>query len=220
MGIIKTYSEFINESVWNDIRRRGIGKQIRKEDELGDPGRIRYKTTVKVWDALKENGLDTYFDKPIYEEVLNHSGDDGIATSCLGPNPDDPDDTGGEFDRYYEQKIGVIYPKQKIEYNYYHIDGLGADIDGILINPGIKFPAHYSISDGKNDISIKFYNEEGDLCVMAYCISDDWWWWEHTINHSGEIKEDSFDSNFADLISTITVAVNPNTQYKREWFKI
>ena len=32
MGVIKTFSEFINESIWSDIQDRSSGETIRKED--------------------------------------------------------------------------------------------------------------------------------------------------------------------------------------------
>ena len=34
MGIIKTFSEFINESIWSDIQDRSMGKTVRKEDDI------------------------------------------------------------------------------------------------------------------------------------------------------------------------------------------
>ena len=33
MGVIKTFSEFINESIWSDMQDRSAGDKIRKEDE-------------------------------------------------------------------------------------------------------------------------------------------------------------------------------------------
>ena len=36
MGVIKTFSEFINESIWSDIQDRSMGKTVRKEDEIGN----------------------------------------------------------------------------------------------------------------------------------------------------------------------------------------
>ena len=32
MGVIKTFSEFINESIWSDIQDRSAGDTVRKED--------------------------------------------------------------------------------------------------------------------------------------------------------------------------------------------
>ena len=34
MGVIKTFSEFINESIWSDIQDRSSGDTVRKEDEF------------------------------------------------------------------------------------------------------------------------------------------------------------------------------------------
>ena len=39
MGIIKTFNEFINESIWSDIQDRSMGKTVRKEDEVATRGR-------------------------------------------------------------------------------------------------------------------------------------------------------------------------------------
>ena len=34
MGVIKTFSEFINESIWSDIQDRSSGDTVRKEDDI------------------------------------------------------------------------------------------------------------------------------------------------------------------------------------------
>ena len=34
MGVIKTFSEFINESIWSDMQDRSAGDVVRKEDEI------------------------------------------------------------------------------------------------------------------------------------------------------------------------------------------
>ena len=34
MGVIKTFSEFINESIWSDIQDRSAGDTVRKEDDI------------------------------------------------------------------------------------------------------------------------------------------------------------------------------------------
>ena len=33
MSVIKTFSEFINESIWSDMQDRSTGDKIRKEDD-------------------------------------------------------------------------------------------------------------------------------------------------------------------------------------------
>ena len=34
MGVIKTFSEFINESIWSDMQDRSAGETVRKEDDI------------------------------------------------------------------------------------------------------------------------------------------------------------------------------------------
>ena len=34
MSVIKTFSEFINESIWSDMQDRSAGETVRKEDDI------------------------------------------------------------------------------------------------------------------------------------------------------------------------------------------
>ena len=43
MGVIKTFSEFIKESIWSDIQDRSMGKTVRKEDEITTNEDLRNK---------------------------------------------------------------------------------------------------------------------------------------------------------------------------------
>ena len=51
MGVIKTFSEFINESIWSDMQDRSAGDTIKKEDgmiigQLEDGTRLFIRTRM------------------------------------------------------------------------------------------------------------------------------------------------------------------------------
>ena len=52
MGVIKTFSEFIKESIWSDIQDRSAGKDVRKEDLILDNEDLRNK----ILELYKEQG--------------------------------------------------------------------------------------------------------------------------------------------------------------------
>ena len=67
MSKIKTFKEFINESVWGDIYKRGAGEQARKEDDierLSDDDFVEY---LKSKYKNKEDGRPGYFFRDITE---------------------------------------------------------------------------------------------------------------------------------------------------------
>ena len=47
MGIIKTFNEFINESIWSDIQDRSMGKTVRKEDYVNNLDRNDFYDYLK-----------------------------------------------------------------------------------------------------------------------------------------------------------------------------
>ena len=65
MGVIKTFSEFINESIWSDIQDRSAGDTIRKEDG------VNVHTCIDV-DIYLRNVSDSYYDDLI-KEILNYN---------------------------------------------------------------------------------------------------------------------------------------------------
>ena len=52
MGVIKTFSEFINESIWSDMQDRSIGKTVRQEDLITTNEDLRNK----IQELYKEQG--------------------------------------------------------------------------------------------------------------------------------------------------------------------
>ena len=52
MGVIKTFSEFINESIWSDIQDRGMGKTVREEDKITTNKELKNK----IQELYKEQG--------------------------------------------------------------------------------------------------------------------------------------------------------------------
>ena len=73
MGTIKTFNEFINESLWSEIQDRSSGKTVRKEDE------ITYRTledkgcTVDLLYKYLTNNYEVLGD----EQIKLNSGKDG-----------------------------------------------------------------------------------------------------------------------------------------------
>ena len=52
MGVIKTFSEFINESIWSDIQDRSSGETVREEDKITTNEELR----KKIRELYKEQG--------------------------------------------------------------------------------------------------------------------------------------------------------------------
>ena len=52
MGVIKTFSEFINESIWSDIQDRSMGKTVREEDKITTNKELKNK----IQELYKEQG--------------------------------------------------------------------------------------------------------------------------------------------------------------------
>ncbi len=52
MGIIKTFSEFINESIWSDMQDRSMGNAIREEDKITTNEDLQ----KKIQELYKEQG--------------------------------------------------------------------------------------------------------------------------------------------------------------------
>ena len=52
MGVIKTFSEFINESIWSDIQDRSAGDVLRQEDLITTNEDLRNR----IYELYKEQG--------------------------------------------------------------------------------------------------------------------------------------------------------------------
>ena len=85
MGIIKTFSEFINESIWSDIQYRSSGDTVRKEDEFKSicefikdhyfvgfvgMGDIKFKDDHIYVPIYKLLGLNTFSTVTIYKDTI------------------------------------------------------------------------------------------------------------------------------------------------------
>ena len=58
MGVIKTFSEFINESIWSDIQDRSAGDTVRKEDMVITNRELRNKIYELYIEQGKGDTLD------------------------------------------------------------------------------------------------------------------------------------------------------------------
>ena len=65
MGVIKTFSEFINESIWSDMQDRSMGKTVRKEDV------VKVHTCIDV-DIYLKSTSDFHYDELI-KEILSYN---------------------------------------------------------------------------------------------------------------------------------------------------
>ena len=71
MGVIKTFNEFINESIWSDIQDRSMGDTIRKEDyvsysDLNDKDctvDLLYKYLINNYEVLGDEQIKLNSDK-------------------------------------------------------------------------------------------------------------------------------------------------------------
>ena len=52
MGIIKTFSEFINESIWSDMQDRSAGDTVRQEDMITTKEELQHK----IYELYKKQG--------------------------------------------------------------------------------------------------------------------------------------------------------------------
>ena len=60
MGIVKTFNEFINESVWGDIRKRGLGGEVKAEENIDNLNMQKFEEYLmshyKLTDEYKDSG--------------------------------------------------------------------------------------------------------------------------------------------------------------------
>ena len=74
MGVIKTFNEFINESLWSEIQDRSSGKTVRKEDEITYRSLEDKDCTVDLLYKYLINNYDVLGDEQI---KLNSDKDNG-----------------------------------------------------------------------------------------------------------------------------------------------
>ena len=77
MSVIKTFSEFINESIWSDMQDRSAGKIVRKEDDVNlfDCDEL-YDYIYSLYEQINQDSMPsksqivqrfTYFSIPIFK---------------------------------------------------------------------------------------------------------------------------------------------------------
>ena len=60
MGVIKTFSEFINESIWSDMQDRSAGETVRQEDDNMEVFKKYLETHYELIDPYKEFQMLSY----------------------------------------------------------------------------------------------------------------------------------------------------------------
>ena len=75
MGVIKTFSEFINESIWSDMQDRSAGDTIRKEDYVSYSDLNDKDCTVDLLYKYLINNYEVLGDEQIKLNSGKHRGD-------------------------------------------------------------------------------------------------------------------------------------------------
>ena len=75
MGTIKTFNEFINESLWSEIQDRSSGKTVRKEDEITYRSLEDKDCTVDLLYKYLINNYEVLGDEQIKLNSGKHRGD-------------------------------------------------------------------------------------------------------------------------------------------------
>ena len=61
MGVIKRFSEFINESIWSDIQDRSMGKTVRKEDEMTSDDFLMLRGIAEMFRNVVKRSGNTFW---------------------------------------------------------------------------------------------------------------------------------------------------------------
>ena len=71
MGVIKTFSEFINESIWSDMQDRSMGKTVRKEDKIITNEELKNR----IQKLYKEQGKGETLDVSSLKNCIKYDND-------------------------------------------------------------------------------------------------------------------------------------------------
>ena len=128
MGAIKTFSEFINESIWSDIQDRSTGDTIRKEDEVSYSTLededctvdLLYKYLIKTYEVLGDDKI-VLTDEDVLHVPITLSGEN------IETEPDAMEETK-IYSIDYTRKLNKYVKKMKTVFD---IDDFDDDEDYI-----------------------------------------------------------------------------------------
>ncbi len=193
MGVIKTFSEFINESFWGDVHKRSRGDTFRKEDDPFDLG----KRAVEISKAIKASPVkDDYTLLEIENENLFNT--DFICRRDTKYNLDiNSDETC--------KKISILkqdfyYHRDKcIPYFLYVHNEIPIDDEGNTTSLWLEY-----------GVVSKINEEEYEPANWYYLKNEDQW----VSDYYGKFKENLADEFLIETFRAITPVINPNTKYK------
>ena len=207
--MIKTFKEFINESLFGSMADKGRGEVIKKEDEYSqycsDEGRMKLANMMHK--ALQNAG---YGDILYYNEAYKEKIEDANNT-CPWNCPENKGD----------EEYGIIIFEDDIKFTWTLEDSISCTLCNLYCGTGLN--NYYD--DDYPDVSLSFdfkededeYNH-GDWQTLNYSFIDDTWFWG--FNSEGELKPNEVDEFMAGILSIITPILNKNTQYTKQWFGI
>lgn len=157
----------------------------------------RKQVIRNIWKSLIQNNLDDYFEFPI---------EDTLADCAFYWNPRECQGNEGK------QIYGIFYLKDPITFN---MDGttpvrlLSFGVSPNLIcggEPQNAIVAELRYVDEETD-------EDGDILSLEYNLEKDSWNW--IVNAEDQEYNMGDDEDVDAMIKTITVTLNPETQYNR-----
>ena len=86
MGVIKTFSEFINESIWSDMQDRSAGDTVRKEDYVSYSDLNDKDCTVDLLYKYLINNYEVLGDEQIKLNSDKDGGDVHVPITLSGEN--------------------------------------------------------------------------------------------------------------------------------------
>ena len=211
MGIIKTFGEYVNESV-SYVSDDSINFNAVDIDTIAS----RINATKTVWNALKKSGLDKYWGHPYFGPISTYGDIEHLES--LFPYEESED--------FYTQHMGVfVADKFQCEWSS-NFENVDSELNYINIYELVVCP-DLTIKSSNKDIDLSIYFDvssekgkipgDGDYGNLCYSLKDDYWFYEG--NYEGDLENDDLHSDVAKFISVITEAINPDTKYKLSWFK-
>ena len=151
MGIIKTFSEFISESIWSDIQDRSSGDTVRKEDEK----QHLFDTLTKLYPPINSaNKVELYNDSIVvnlfkcihtYSNLIIYDHRKFVEFSTINPS------------KYKDSRHKKLYP--------------------IFLNLWKELADNFTLVDSYNYDNlehwhtIKYKPKDGGLVDEKFCIS-------------------------------------------------
>ena len=209
MGIVKKFSEFIDEGYFRQLFDDDINEETKEISE-------------RIWNALKYTHFDQYF-----EGGFNYASLKEMELDWMDNIKDDVD-INYRFGAYIVTK-GENKNNWNTPLNFKNtIHNIGdsetyetADIERLVVtyNPDDE----YEMGDLTICGMFMNYDQEEDMMLVEdkyllcyYKKKDLWKFFDDNV----ELSNDELGQKAAELVSIISRAVNTNTKYQKQWFKV